>query len=33
MIVTTQLLVLEKRPYRESALIVRGISPRGAENQ
>ena len=27
MIVTTQLLVLEKRPYRESALIVRGISP------
>ena len=27
MIVTTQLLVLEKRPYRESALIVRGASP------
>ena len=27
MIVTTQLLVLEKRPYRESALIARGISP------
>ena len=27
MIVTTQLLVLDKRPYRESALIARGISP------
>ena len=27
MIVTTQFLVLEKRPYRESALIVRGVSP------
>ena len=27
MIVTTQLLVLEKQPYRESALIVRGITP------
>ena len=27
MIFTTQFLVLEKRPYRESALIVRGVSP------
>ena len=27
MIVTTQFLVLEKRPYRESALIIRGVSP------
>ena len=27
MIVSTQLLVLEKRPYRESALLVRGASP------
>lgn len=27
MIVSTQLIVLEKSPYRESALIVRGITP------